>query len=82
MLDSSIRVSLTEKKCPLCNRGLARNHGPEIPCTLCVRLGPPSVRFKRTENETCRNRCGRKDQAVNTPVEGELQIKGGFNEEE
>ena len=37
---------LTEKKCPSCRRGLARIHGPEIPCTLCVRLGPPSVRRK------------------------------------
>jgi hypothetical protein len=46
MPDTSIRESLTEKKCPLCGRGLARTHGPEIPCTLCVREGPPSVRFK------------------------------------
>ena len=46
MRDASIRESLTEKKCPLCGRGLARIHGPEIPCALCVRLGPPSVRRK------------------------------------
>lgn len=46
MPDTSMRESLTEKKCPLCGRGPARNHGPEIPCTICVRLGPPSVRFK------------------------------------
>jgi hypothetical protein len=46
MLDTSISESLTEKKCPLCGRGLARTHGPEIPCVLCVRLGPPSVRRK------------------------------------
>jgi hypothetical protein len=46
MRDASIRESLTEKKCPLCGRGLARTHGPEIPCTLCVRLGPPSIRRK------------------------------------
>ena len=46
MHDTSISESLTEKKCPLCGRGLARTHGPEIPCTLCVRLGPPSVRLK------------------------------------
>ena len=44
MRDASIRESLTEKKCLLCGRGLARTHGTEIPCTLCVRLGPPSVR--------------------------------------
>ena len=48
MPDTSIRESLTEKKCPLCGRGLARTHGPEIPCTLCVRLGPPSVRRKES----------------------------------
>ena len=47
MRDTSIRESLTEKKCPLCGRGLARTYGPEIACTLCVRLGPPSVRFKQ-----------------------------------
>jgi hypothetical protein len=46
MHDTSISESLTEKKCPLCDRGLARTYGPEIPCTLCVRLGPPSVRLK------------------------------------
>lgn len=46
MRDTSIHESVIEKKCPLCGRGLARVHGPEIPCTLCVRLGPPSVRFK------------------------------------
>jgi hypothetical protein len=46
MPDASIRDPLTEKKCPLCGRGLARTHGPEIPCMLCVRLGPPSVRRK------------------------------------
>lgn len=46
MRGTSLRESLTEKKCPLCGRGLARTHGPEIPCTLCVRLGPPSVRLK------------------------------------
>lgn len=44
--DTAISESLTEKKCPLCGRGLARNHGPEVPCTLCVWLGPPSVRLK------------------------------------
>jgi hypothetical protein len=44
MRDTSIRESLAEKKCPLSGRGLARTHGPEIPCTLCLRLGPPSVR--------------------------------------
>jgi hypothetical protein len=47
MRDAPIREFLTEKKCPLCGRGLARTHGPEIPCTLCVRLGPPSVRRKQ-----------------------------------
>ncbi len=47
MPDTSIRESLTEKKCPLCGRGLARTYGPETPCTLCVRLGPPSVRCKQ-----------------------------------
>jgi hypothetical protein len=46
MPDTSTREPLTEKKCPLCNRGLARRHGPEIPCTLCTRLGPPSVQRK------------------------------------
>jgi len=46
MLATSIQEPLTEKKCPLCSRGLARTHGPEIPCALCVRLGPPSIRFK------------------------------------
>jgi hypothetical protein len=46
MLGTSICESLTEKKCTLCSRGLARNHGPEIRCTLCVRLGPPSIRYK------------------------------------
>ena len=46
MSDISSHECVIEKKCPLCNRGLARVHGPEIPCTLCVRLGPPSVRFK------------------------------------
>lgn len=46
MRDASIRESLTEKKCPLCGHGLARTYGPEIPCTLCVLLGPPSVRSK------------------------------------
>jgi hypothetical protein len=46
MRDTSISESLTEKKCPLCGRGLARTYGPEIPCVLCVRLGPPSVRRK------------------------------------
>jgi len=44
MQDTSIQEPLTEKKCPLCGRGLARTYGPEIPCTLCVRLGPPAVR--------------------------------------
>jgi hypothetical protein len=39
VLDTSISEPLTEKKCPLCCRGLARTHGPEIPCALCVRLG-------------------------------------------
>jgi hypothetical protein len=38
---------LTEKKCTLCGRGLARTHGPEIPCALCVRLGPLSIRSKQ-----------------------------------
>jgi hypothetical protein len=47
MRDTSIAESLAEKKCPLCGRGLARIDGPEIPCTLCVRLGPPSVRRKK-----------------------------------
>jgi hypothetical protein len=46
MRDASGSETLTEKKCPLCGRGLARTHGPEIPCVLCVRLGPPSVRRK------------------------------------
>lgn len=46
MQGASISESLTEKKCPLCGRGLARTYGPEIPCSLCVRLGPPSVRRK------------------------------------
>ena len=46
MRDTSVCESLIEKKCPLCGHGLARTHGPEIPCTLCVRLGPPSVRRK------------------------------------
>lgn len=46
MRDVSIPEPLNEKKCPLCGHGLARTHGPEIPCTLCVRLGPPSVRRK------------------------------------
>jgi len=45
--DTSISESLIEKKCPLCGRGLAQTYGPEIPCTLCVRLGPPSVRLKQ-----------------------------------
>jgi len=46
MRDTSICESPTEKKCPLCGHGLARIDGPEIPCTLCVRLGPLSVRRK------------------------------------
>jgi hypothetical protein len=46
MQNTSICESLTEKECPQCGRGLARTHGPEIPCALCVRLGPPSVRCK------------------------------------
>ena len=46
MLATSIVEPLTEKKCPLCGRGLARTSGPETPCTLCVRLGPPSVRHE------------------------------------
>jgi hypothetical protein len=46
MLATSIQDSPSEKKCPLCGRGLARTHGPEIPCAICVRLGPPSVRCK------------------------------------
>jgi hypothetical protein len=46
MRDTSLQESVIEKKCPLCGRGLARIHGPEIPCTLCVRLGPPPVRRK------------------------------------
>lgn len=36
-----------ERKCTLCGRGLARTYGPEIPCVLCVRFGPPSVRCGR-----------------------------------
>ena len=44
MKDTSSLDSVIEKKCPLCNRSLARVQGPEIPCTLCVRLGPPSIR--------------------------------------
>jgi hypothetical protein len=46
MRGASIPESLAEKKCPLCGRGLARTYGPEIPCVLCVRLGPPSIRLK------------------------------------
>ncbi len=46
MRDTSIQEPMTEKKCPLCGRSLARTHGPEIPCALCVRFGPPSVRWK------------------------------------
>jgi hypothetical protein len=46
MRDTSMSESLTEKKCPLCGRGLARTQGPEMPCVLCVRLGPPSIRRK------------------------------------
>ncbi len=46
MRDAAIRESQTEKKCPLCGHGLTRTCGPEIPCALCVRLGPPSVRRK------------------------------------
>jgi hypothetical protein len=46
MLATPIQEPLTEKKCPLCGRGLARTHGPEIPCVLCVLFGPPSVRWK------------------------------------
>jgi hypothetical protein len=49
MRDASISECVTERKCPLCGRGLARTYGPEIPCTLCVRLGPPSVRRKEPE---------------------------------
>jgi hypothetical protein len=44
MLTTSIREPLTQKKCPVCGRGLARAYGPEIPCVLCVQFGPPSVR--------------------------------------
>jgi hypothetical protein len=46
MPDTSLHEPLTEKKCPLCGHGLARIYGPEIPCVLCVRLGPPSIRRK------------------------------------
>jgi hypothetical protein len=47
MVATSLQADpLTEKKCPLCGRGLARTCGPEIPCALCVRFGPPSVRWK------------------------------------
>jgi len=46
MRDTSGSEALTEKKCPLCGRGLARTYGPEIPCTLCVQLAPPSVQRK------------------------------------
>ena len=81
MHDTSISESLTEKKCPLCDRGLARTYGPEIPCTLCVRLGPPSVRRKEPTLEQAAI-CGRKDRAMNTPVNEALQLKGGNNEEE
>jgi hypothetical protein len=81
MHDTSISESLTEKKSPLCGRGLARAYGPEIPCTLCVRLGPPSVRRKEPTLEQAAI-CGRKDQAMNTPVNEAPQLKGGNNEEE
>jgi len=49
MRDTSIAQPVIERKCPLCGRGLARTYGPEISCTLCVRLGPPSVRRKEPE---------------------------------
>jgi hypothetical protein len=50
MRDTSMQESLAEKKCPLCGRGLARTQGPEMPCVLCVRLGPPSIRRKEPTN--------------------------------
>ena len=37
----------SEKICPECGRGLARTHGPETPCALCVRFGPPSIRRRQ-----------------------------------
>jgi hypothetical protein len=61
MQDTSVQESLTEKKCPLCGRGLARTEGPEIPCMLCVRLGPPSVRRKDPTPRTSRASRGRKE---------------------
>jgi hypothetical protein len=48
MRDVSVPEPVTEKKCPVCGRSLARTYGPEIPCALCVRLGPPSVRCKQS----------------------------------
>jgi len=81
MVDTSMRESPTEKKCTLCGRGLARNHGPEIPCTLCVRLGPPSVRRKEPTLQQAAI-CDRKDRAMNMLVNETLQLKGGNNEEE
>jgi hypothetical protein len=51
MVATSIQEALTEKMCPLCGRGLARTYGPEIPCALCVRFGPPSVRWKEPKLE-------------------------------
>ncbi len=63
MRDISSHKSVIEKKCPLCNRGLARMHGPEIPCTVCVRLGPPSVRCKeRTLKQAVINAAERIEQ--------------------
>jgi hypothetical protein len=50
MRDTSLHESVIEKKCPLCGRGLARTQGPEMPCVLCVRLGPPSTRSKQPTN--------------------------------
>jgi hypothetical protein len=74
-----IHESQTEKECPLCGRGLARTHGPEIPCTLCVRLGPPSVRHKE---QTSHHQCGGKDRAINILVKDALHLKGGLDEKE
>jgi hypothetical protein len=46
-----------------------------------VRLGPPSVRRKKSTLEPAA-RCGRKDRAMNALVNETLQLKGGNNEEE
>ena len=82
MKDTSVQESLAEKKCPLCGRGLARTHGPEIPCVLCVRLGPPSVRRKQPTLKQTAIFAAEKDQVMNTPDKETVQIKGGHNEEE